>query len=87
MANPFDNRQLTLSGPGRDYLPVTPDDAIDLPEVAVALYVETGGAVSFVSVSGQSRTVTVSDFGWVLCGVRRVLQAGTTASGIHGITI
>lgn len=87
MKNPFENRQPSLAGPGHDYLPVTPDDATDLSEVAVALYVETGGAVAITTINGTTRTVTVPDFGWILCGVSRVLATGTTAAGIHAITV
>ncbi len=87
MTNPFSRRAATLSGPGIDYQPVTPDDATDLPDVAASLYVEGGGVVAFVSVKGQSRSVAVSDFGWVICGVRRVLATGTTASGIHAVVV
>jgi hypothetical protein len=42
--NPFENRSLALSGPATDALPVVPDDATDLPHVAVGLYIETGQA-------------------------------------------
>ncbi len=87
MSNPFEHRQSSLSGPGRDYVPVSPDDASDLAKVAVSLFVETGGAVTFVTVSGATRTVTVPDFSWVVCGASRVMATGTTASGIHAITI
>jgi len=87
MTNPFSRRAATLSGPGIDYQPVTPDDAIDLPDVAASLYVESAGEVAFVSVKGQSRTVAVPDFGWIICGVRRVLATGTTASGIHAVVV
>lgn len=78
---------MSLSGPGRDYQPVTPDDGTTLPQTALALYVETGGAVRFVSVRGETRTVAVPDFGWVLCGVDQVMATGTTAAGIHAVTL
>ena len=87
MSNPFSTRTASLSGPGRDYAPVTPNDSVDLPDMAIALYVETGGAVAFVSASGANRVVTVPDFGWLLCGVSRVLATGTTAAGIHAVTV
>ena len=87
MSNPFSRRAATLSGPGIDYLPVTPDDATDLPDVAASLYVEGAGQVAFVSVKGQSRSVAVPDFGWVICGVSRVLATGTTATGIHAVVV
>lgn len=85
MTDPFHNRTLSLSGPARDMVPVTPSDASDLPSVALALYVETGGAVSFVSVAGHTRTVELGDFFFLPVGVRRVLASGTTASGIHAM--
>ena len=85
--DPFFEQRIGLAGPGADYVPVTPDDGTDLNEVAVALYVETAGTVAFTSARGQSRTVAVPDYGWVLCGVRRVLATGTTADGIHAIVV
>ena len=70
-SDPFSSRMTSASGPGRDYVPVTPSDATPLTTPAIALYVETGGVVSFVSATGATRTVAVSDYGWVLCGVRQ----------------
>lgn len=87
MSDIFSSRTASASGPGRDYAPVTPSDVTDLPTPAISLYIETGGAVSFVSATGQTRTVQAPDFGWLLCGVRRVRATGTTASGIHAVTI
>jgi hypothetical protein len=87
MPNPFETRSTSLSGPGTDYVPVIPDDLTDLSDTAVALYVETGGAVSFVSQRGEERVVRLSDFGFLPCGVRRVKATGTTAVGIHAIIV
>lgn len=88
MSNPFEsNRASSLSGPGRDYAPVTPSDSAALPDVAIALYVESGGAVRFVSEKGETRTVNVADFGWILCGARAVRATGTTAGGIHAVVL
>lgn len=87
MTNPFSRRATSLSGPGIDYVPVTPNNNTDLADVAASLYVEGGGNVSFISVKGETRTVSVPDFGWIVCGVRRVLSAGTTASGIHAVVV
>jgi len=85
--NPFDNRSLALSGPATDAFPVDPDDGTDLPDVAVGLYVETGGTLGFVSVTGQTRTVAVADFSILPVGVRRVRATGTTAAGIHALVL
>ena len=87
MSNPFARRLPALSGPATDLLPVTPDDATDLPHVAVALYVESGGSLSFDSVAGTSRLVTLTDFTILPVGVRRVRATGTTASGIHALVL
>lgn len=87
MTNPFSSRSVSLSGPGVDYAPVNPSDSADLKDVAIALYAETGGVIRFVSVKGETRSVAVPDFGWVLCGVKAVLSSGTTAGGIHAVTI
>jgi len=85
--NPFANRSLSLSGPATDALPVVPDDTTDLPHVAVGLYTESGGAISIVTVSGETRTVTVADFSILPVGVRRVNASGTTADGIHALVV
>ncbi|MFB9149853.1 spike base protein, RCAP_Rcc01079 family [Roseovarius ramblicola] len=85
--NPFENRSLALSGPATDALPVVPDDGTDLPHVAVGLYVETGGTLGFVTVTGQVRTVSVADFSILPVGVRRVRATGTTATGIHALVL
>ena len=87
MTNPFENRAPSLTGPATDILPVTPNDGADLPTVAVALYAETGGVISFVSVSGETRSVTVTDFAILPVGTQRVLSTGTTANGIHAFTV
>ena len=87
MQNPFDDRVLALSGPARDYLPVTPNDGAPLPQVAVALYVEVGGRVRFLSEAGAERDVEAPDHGWILCGMRQVKATGTTASGIHALIV
>lgn len=87
MTNPFSRRSNSLAGPGIDYVPVTPDDNTDLVDVAASIYVEGAGAVSFISVKGQTRTVNVGDFGWVICGATRILATGTTATGIHAVVV
>ncbi|MEM6422709.1 MAG: hypothetical protein AAF698_08980 [Pseudomonadota bacterium] len=87
MNDPFLNRATSVAGPGIDYVPVTPDDLTDLTTVAVALYVESAGSIAFISQKGQPRSVQVPNFGYVLCGVRRVLATGTTAGGVHAIVV
>ncbi len=85
--NPFKNRALALSGPASDALPVTPNDVADLAHVAIGLYVETGGTVSIVTVTGETRTIAVADFSILPIGVQRVRATGTTATGIHALVL
>ncbi|WP_111735895.1 spike base protein, RCAP_Rcc01079 family [Roseovarius amoyensis] len=85
--NPFANRALSLSGPAIDALPVTPDDTTDLSQVAIGLYIETGGTISIDTAAGGTRTLSVADF-WILpLGVGRVRATGTTAAGIHALVL
>lgn len=83
--DPFKNRVTALSGPARDAMPVAPNDTTDLSSVALGLYVETGGSLSIVTVSGETRSLTVADFSILPVGVRRVRATGTTATGIHAL--
>ncbi|MFY2822364.1 spike base protein, RCAP_Rcc01079 family [Ruegeria sp. MALMAid1280] len=85
--NPFTNRVSSLSGPARDVAPVTPSDTTDLAEVAIGLYVETGGTLAMTTVRGETRTVQVADFSILPVGVTRVHASGTTASGIHALVL
>jgi len=87
MTNPFTGRFVGASGPARDLVPVLASDAIELADIAVALYIETGGTLAFVSVSGEARTVTVGDLSILPVGARQVLATGTTASGIHAFVV
>lgn len=83
MTSPFNSRATALSDPKRDIIPVTPDDNTDLSKTAVALYIETGGDLTFISAAGQTRSLKVPDFAILPVGANRVLATGTTASGIH----
>lgn len=87
MSTSLNLRASSLSGPGVDYLPVTPSNTAEFSDVAVALYAETAGAISFISQKGEIRTVNVPDFGWVLCRVKAVRATGTTAGGIHAVLV
>lgn len=85
--NPFVNRSLSLSGPATDAIPVVPNDAADLPLVAIALYVEVGGVLVLDTVAGETRSIEVSDFIILPMGTRRVRATGTTANGIHALVL
>ena len=85
--NPFAHRARSINGPATDALPVTPDDATDLPMVAIALYVEIGGTVVVDTVADETRTIAAADFSILPLGVRRVHATGTTATGIHALVL
>ena len=85
MIDPFSGRSAPLAGPARDILPVTPDDAQDLPEIALAVYVETGGDVTLTSHAGHMRTVGVASWTILPVAARRIHATGTTAGGIHAL--
>ncbi|MBE0454306.1 spike base protein, RCAP_Rcc01079 family [Roseovarius autotrophicus] len=87
MNDPFATRMPSLAGPARDILPVVPDDTSDLPAVAVALYVEQGGAVRITTATGAQRTLNVADWSILPVGVRRVWATGTTAGGIGAMVV
>ena len=87
MTNPFQFRSPDLGGPATDILPVTPSDTLDLPHVALALYVEHGGMLSFVTETSQTRSVEVTDFIILPVATRRINATGTTATGIHALVI
>jgi hypothetical protein len=87
MQNPFENRAPSIEGPATDIMDVTPDDITDLPEVATALYIETGGDLSLVTERGAQRQVAVADFTFLPVGIRRVMASGTTATGIHALVV
>ncbi len=85
--NPFENRIPALSGPATDAVPVTPDDSADLSHVAIGLYIENAGLVSIVTVTGETRMLSVAGFSILPVGVRRVNATGTTASGVHALVL
>lgn len=85
--NPFENRIAALSGPATDAIPVTPDDSTDLPHVAIGLYIENAGLLSVLTVTGETRILSVAGFSILPVGVRRVNATGTTASGIHALVL
>lgn len=72
-------------GPGFDMFPITPNDSVDLPAPADALYIGAGGEITVITLAGVTRTIPVSDFALIPVGVSRVLEAGTTAEQIFGI--
>ena len=91
MANPFIYENAPdLSGLVKDMIEVTPNDSTDnvgTGNIAIGLYIETGGTVVFLNKDDNERTVIVPDFHPITCSVKRVKSTGTTASGIHALVV
>ena len=90
MGNPFKGVGSHLHGMVYDLYPVTPNDSTDnvgTDNVAVGLYIETGGNVAFITKDGDTRTVAVPDSFYLVCSVARVKSTGTTATGIHALIV
>lgn len=68
------------SGPVLDLIPVTPNDNADVAAHR-CIYIATGGDLSFVTLGGATRTVTLAA-GWHPLVVARIRSTGTTATGI-----
>ena len=83
--NPFAHRTRSIHGPTTDPLPITQNDATDLPIVAIALNVETGGTVVLDTDAGETCAIVVSDFSILPLGTTRVRATDTTATGIHAL--
>lgn len=62
---------------------VTPNDNADLPRTAFSLYVVGAGNVAFIGANGVKAVVPVAAYSTISCRVKRVLSAGTTATGIY----
>lgn len=79
----------TGSAPGRTAFAITPDDSNDLSIYAKVLYIGVSGDVVLIPIdsagAGTSVTFKGHPVGYLLCGSRRVLATGTTATNILGI--
>jgi hypothetical protein len=65
---------------------VTPDDATDLPNVTVALNVDTPGTVRVTTLAGDIVDLTITAGIAFPVRVSRIWQTGTTATGIRALT-
>lgn len=91
MANPFVyTNSPNQSGLVYDMVPVTPNDSTDnvgAGNIAIGLYVETGGVIAFQNKDGNERSVNVPDYHTLTCSIKRVKATGTTATGIHALVV
>lgn len=94
MSNPFvyagQGSAPNQTGLVYDIVPVTTNDSTDnvgAGNIAIGLYIETAGNVTFQNKDGVSRTVAVGANSYLVCSVKRVLATGTTATGIHALVV
>ena len=79
----FETHRPGLSSPIDRFEAVTPDDAADLPGgLCRAVYIGTGGDMVVQDRHGTELTLTVLDGAVLPFRLARVLDTGTTASGI-----
>jgi hypothetical protein len=90
MGNPFKGIGHHLHGLVYDMYPVTPNNSADnvgTDNVAIGLYIEVGGDVTFLTKDAVERTVAVPNNFYLVCSVSRVKSTGTTATGIHAMVV
>jgi hypothetical protein len=86
MSDRFASHTPSLTGPASSGFPITPDDALALPETTRALYVGIGGSLVVEMASGAVLTFAgVADGALLPLRVSRVRASGTTASGLIGL--
>ncbi len=73
------------SQPGLGSLTVVPDDDEDLPFTSRSLYVTVAGDVTFIGADGEEDTWTVPNNFTIPVQMTRVLDTGTTATGLRAI--
>lgn len=79
----FADYPTNLVAPARDGVPVTPSDSVDLAIVPRALFVGQTGNLAAIMAGGQTVAFQNVQTGSILpVRVQRVLQTGTTATGI-----
>ena len=86
--NPFKYLQNSPTGLVRNWLLLTPNDSEDNVgngDVAIGLFVNTGGTVTFLDVDGNEIAITVPDAFYINCSVVRVKNTGTTANGVFAL--
>jgi len=88
MSNPFKHLQNNPTGLIRNWVEVTPNDSTDnvgAGNVAIGLYIETGGDVEWIDIDGNTNVATVPDTFYLNGSVSRVKNSNTTASGIFAL--
>jgi hypothetical protein len=85
MPDPFDGHAQSLESPATILVPVTPDDATDLPMPSRALNVAQEGMVRVTTTGGSTATLYIGAGSGFPVRVTRVWATGTTATGITAL--
>ena len=87
MTDRYDNYAPSLESPALHAFSIAPSDTADMEEVTRAVYIGQAGDIHAVLASGASVTFKNLPSGATLAiRARRILQAGTTATAIVGLT-
>jgi hypothetical protein len=92
MSNPFSyQNQINTTGLIKDMVPITLNDNADnvgTDNVAVGLYNEGAGNITFITNEGTERVVAVPANFYLLCSIKRVKFTGTTVTGtLHALVV
>ena len=80
------NYTQTASGPADYGFEIAPSDTVDLPYVTRQIRASGGGVIKWLNMFGDEQQHTsVEDGERVAIRARRVLLAGTTATGLEGL--
>jgi hypothetical protein len=86
MSDRFENHMPGLESPAAFLLPVTPDDAADLPVTSRALNVTQSGLVQVTTSGGSVASVYIAAGTAFPVRATRVWASGTTATGITALS-
>ena len=79
------NYTQTANGPADYGFQITPSDSVDLPYVTREVRASGGGVIKWLNMFGDEQHTSVADNERVSIKARRVLAAGTTATGLEGL--
>lgn len=89
MANPFvDTFHPSQSGLVKDIIPRVNGQVLDAPagDVAIGAYVTTGGTLDIITAAGNTRSVTMANNSYLVCGIKQV-KASSQAEGVYILVI
>ncbi|MAC79300.1 MAG: hypothetical protein CML66_14710 [Rhodobacteraceae bacterium] len=86
----FNNYSPSTVDPAFDLVPITPDDGIDLPDMARAIRCKpssgTAGTLRITTRTGEVRNTEIGVGETMIVQVIRVHATGTTAAGLEALT-